>query len=171
MNKQDEEELVNLLAKLEPGFLPYQIFKEIARLVVMPVIEFVPLRIKDGLVEVLLLERDETDDIWPGEVHTPGTVIRATDKGGKMHKAFERVLHDELGGIEVSDPHFVGTLFHEGRRGAEQAQIYWIEVLEEPKIGKFYLASKLPENMMDQQIKFVSQAVESFKKRHGSRYY
>ena len=49
MNQEDQQKLVELLRHLEPGFLPFDIFVEIARLAALSIIEFVPLRKKpDG---------------------------------------------------------------------------------------------------------------------------
>lgn len=162
MNKADEKRLVELLAKLEPGFLPYGIFVQIARLVVLSIIEFVPLRLNNSKVEVLLLERSMEDPIWPGQLHTPGTVIRPTDTEGKIYLAFERILKDELQGTSVSEPHYVGSSLHKSKRGMEQAQIFWVEVLETPKVGKFYEVDALPPEFMESQSKFVRQAANSF---------
>lgn len=167
MNDDEQKQLVTLLSKLEPGFLPYPIFKQIARLVVMAIIEVVPLRIVEGKVQVLLIERPHSDDIWPGELHTPGTVVRATDLGKDSKGTFDRILNEELDSIEVSDPYFVGTIFHNGKRGAEFAQIFWVEVLGEPKVGEFYDANDLPKNIMDQQLKFINQAIDSYKNQKG----
>ncbi len=133
MDKAQEKQLVQLLSQLKPGFLPYNIFVQLARLVVMPIIEFVPLRSRGDIIEVLLLKRSKYDDIWPGEVHAPGTVIRATDNQGEIYKAFQRILIDELQGTTVSDGHFVGTRLHPSKRGMEHAQVFWIEVYGEPK--------------------------------------
>jgi hypothetical protein len=162
VNKAEEQKLAQLLAELEPGFLPYEIFKQVARLVVLPIIEFVPVRQKDGQVEVLLLNRSKFDDIWPGELHTPGTVIRPTDSTGEIYKAFDRILNDELAGTKVSSPHYVGSILHSSKRGMEQAQVYWVEVLEEPKVGQFYQISNLPKNTMQSQTAFINQAAKNY---------
>ncbi len=162
MDENKEKDLVILLKHLEPGFLPLEIFMEIARLAVLPIIEFVPLRIKNGKVEVLLLRRDADDSLWPNELHTPGTVIRPTDLDSNNHLAFKRILEDELAETKVSEPYYVGSNLHKSRRGAEQAQIFWVEVLEKPKTGKFYPVNKLPSEMMESQIGFVKLAAKSF---------
>ena len=163
MDKSEEKQLVELLSRLEPGFLPYDIFVQLARLATLPIIEFVPLRLNEkGETEVLLLERSKFDEIWPGEVHTPGTVIRPTDSTGEIYKAFERIRKDELMGTKVSDGHFVGTLLHPSKRGMEHAQIFWVEVIDEAKVGKFYPARNLPDNLIESQKEFISQAVKSF---------
>lgn len=160
----EERQLVALMKKLEPGFLPYDIFVQIARLGTLPILEFVPLRGKSGQVEVLLLHRGKDDPIWPDMEHTPGTVVRATDTEKDIYLAFDRILNDELKGTEVSGPHFVGSILHKSRRGTEHSQVYWIEVVGEPKVGKFYLANKLPANLIESQTRFIKAAVTSFKK-------
>lgn len=159
----EQDQLTQLLKKLEPGFLPYDIFVQIARLTVLSIIEFVPLRLCDGTVEVLLLNRTVDDPIWPNELHTPGTVIRPTDNSGEIYKAFERIRIDELQGTEISSGYFVGTILHPSKRGMENAQVFWVEVIGEPKIGQFYSEAQLPDNLMESQKKFIQQAIKSFK--------
>lgn len=164
MNKHEEAELIELLKKLKPGFLPYDIFLQIARLATLSIIEFVPLRLRDGVVEVLLLRRDEADSLWPGELHTPGTVIRPTDLESEQHLAFRRILDEELAGVKASAPIYVGSSLHRSRRGAEHAQVFWVEVLGVPPKGKFYKVDELPAKMMDSQKGFVKLAAENFKR-------
>ncbi|MDZ7786337.1 MAG: hypothetical protein U5L95_04425 [Candidatus Saccharibacteria bacterium] len=164
MKKTEENELVDLLKRLNPGFLPYPIFEQIARLTALSIIEFVPLRInKSQNIEVLLLDREGDDPIWPNKVHTPGTVIRPGDNEGNQYVAFERIVKDELKDTKISEPHFVGSLLHKSKRGTEHAQIYWVEVLGEPKNGSFFEANKLPETLISSQRKFINQAVKSFR--------
>lgn len=155
----EKQTLVELLQKLRPGFLPFEVFLEVARLVVLPIIEFVPLRINEGRVEVLLLERE----VWPFGLHTPGTVIRATDSTERNYQAFDRIM-EELGGTEVALPHYVGSNLHSSKRGVEQAQIFWIEVLGKPKAGQFYPADNLPDDLMQSQKNFITLAIKDYKK-------
>ena len=164
----EEVQLVGLLKKLQPGFLPYEVFLQISRLVTVPIVEFVPIRIKNGEPEVLLLKRDSTDTIWPNALHTPGTVIRSTDLDSEDHLAFTRIINDELKNTEVSEPYYVGSNLHKSKRGSEQAQIFWVEVLGDPKIGKFYQFSNLPKELIKSQVGFINLAVESFKKIKNS---
>lgn len=170
MTKEEENELVRLLKKLEPGFLPYEIFVQIARLAVLPIIEFVPLRLNNtGAAEVLLLSRSEDDPIWPGELHTPGTVVRPTDTEGQIYLAFERITKYELQGTEISQPYFVGSILHKSKRGTEQAQIFWVEVIGEPKTGTFYPVNELPPNTIGSQVAFIKQATESYIRARAGR--
>jgi hypothetical protein len=53
---------------------------------------------------------------------------------------------------------------HISRRGAEQAQIFWVEVLNEPDNGEFHGLDKLPEEVMQSQIGFIKLAAKEFEK-------
>jgi hypothetical protein len=137
----------------------------------LPIIEFIPLRNRNGSVEVLLIARDENDPFWPGLLHTPGTVIRATDltdNKAANWPAFERIIQDELYGTRIGDPHYVGSIFHKSKRGAEQAQLYWVEVLDEAKVGEFYAVDDLPPHLIESQITFILEAARHFS-IHGSK--
>lgn len=165
MTHSHEQQIATLLKGYKPGFLPYPIFEQIARLVAMPIVEFIPFRQQDGQIEVLLIARPQDDVLWPGLLHTPGTVVRATDiqnESGQMWTPFKRILHDELLDTEVGSPHFVGSQLHLSKRGAEQAQIYWVEVQGAPLVGSFYPVTSLPTTLIDSQISFINQAVSSY---------
>lgn len=171
MSEEEVSQTASLLGKLEPGFLPYPIFQEVARLMALPIVEFIPLRLHKGVVEVLLIDRGPEDPLWPHLLHTPGTVIRATDLNGggrKNWQAFERIAQDELKGTEIGAPHYVGSIFHQSRRGAEQAQLYWVEVLSEPLVGSYYDTNNLPPKLIVSQVKFISEAAKHFK-RHKAK--
>jgi hypothetical protein len=118
MNTSFIEQTASMLSKFEPGFLPYPVFEQIARLVALPIVEFIPLRLKDNKVEVLLIDRDKDDPYWPNMLHTPGTVIRSTDLNQKHINwlAFERILGDELNDTKISSPHYVGSILHQSNR-------------------------------------------------------
>ncbi|MGB4759546.1 MAG: hypothetical protein WBP26_05840 [Candidatus Saccharimonadales bacterium] len=158
--------LTALLKKLEPGFVPYPIFEQFTRIIALPIIEFIPLRLDGGTAEVLLLERPQSDTLFAGMLHTPGTVIRATDvrtNANDNWKAFDRILNEELEGAKTSNPYYVGSIFHASKRGAEQAQLYWVEVLGAPKVGAFYPVDSLPDTLIESQKDFIMAAVQSFK--------
>ena len=161
MNEQDIATLTKLLKQLEPGFLPYDVFVQMARLNVLSIIEFVPMRrTPDGTVEVLLLSRGPEDSIWPNMLHTPGTVIRPTDTEGELYIAFQRILKDELDDTPVSQPHYVGSVLHKSRRGTEHAQIYWVVSF----VLIWVLGKQLPSELIEEQKKFINLAVDSFTK-------
>lgn len=156
----DNKKIVELLDKLEPGFLPYEVFIAIARLMALPIIEIIPLTKTDvGEVQVLLLERHRDKDLWAGMVHTPGTVIRA---GDSEETAFERILRDELNGTKTNKPVFVDNVIHKSKRGSEVARIFYVDVIGEPKTGKFYDVKELPDNLIPEQRKFIEMAAEKY---------
>lgn len=161
-NQPSEDEIrsaADVLKKLEPGFLPPPLFHEITRLTTAPIIEIVPLRRHSNVTEVLLLKRDADDPVWPDKLHTPGTVVRATDT---LQVAQERILNKELSGIEVSKPKFVTNIMHHSGRGMEASQIYWVEVKGETNIGKFYDLEHLPDNLVQTQLDFITRAVADY---------
>ena len=170
MTEDEIFQTADLLGKLEPGFLPLPIFEQVARLVALPVLELVPFRWHGDAVEVLLIQRSSDDPLWPGMWHTPGTVVRATDlysNDDKDWAPFSRLMRDELKETPIGKPHFVASLLHQSKRGVEQAQVYWAEVLGEHNTGQFFPLTDLPDNLIASQRKFIEEATASFERsRH-----
>jgi hypothetical protein len=171
LSESEINQTAELLARVPAGFLPFLIFRQVARLAVFSIIEIVPLRMDaDGKVEVLLLKRGEEKqdwpELWPGILHTPGTVLRPTDELGLYEAAFSRILHDELHGVELAGaPQYVYNILHHNKRGTESAQVFIVEVIGDPKIGAFYPADELPNTIMLSQLDFIPTAVRAFKER------
>lgn len=163
LSPKEIQQVKDLLAKLQPGLLPYDIFHAIMRLVVASIIEIVPLRTTNSKTEVLLYERPSDDPAWPRQLHTPGTVLRPTDSS--IQQAIERVLHDELAGTEVSAPVFAGNLLHRQARGTEAAQIFWVEVQGEAKNGQWHDIQNLPAAFIKTQQDFLPIAVKHYQAR------
>lgn len=149
------------LARLKPGYLPLSIFLEVTRLTVTPIVELVPLKKTDSGVDVLLCRRPPDDPTWPNEMHTPGTVLRATDTS--VEDGLQRIIDDELEGVATDKPIFVGNLLHKSNRGAEAAWIYWAEVTGNAPIGEFHDAAHLPFDTVESQLSFIRQAVEHYR--------
>lgn len=156
-------EVSRLLGKLQPGFLPFDVFHQVTRLWVSSIVEFVPLRrTQDGRIEVLLLPRADDDPVFPGTLHTPGVVVLATDALGSYRDAFERLLRTELPGAKTSEPVYVMNSFHSSGRGTESANIYWVEMQSEPTMGAFYDIEHLPGNLIPYQLGFIAQAAQHY---------
>ena len=155
-----------LLARLPAGFLPYPIFRQVARLTVLSIVEVVPLRWRDGRLEVLLLERPADDMYAPGTLHTPGTVVRPTDNLQTYQEPFERILRDEMDAAAVAaPPEFALDLRHRIERGAENTRVFTVEVVGSPAVGAFYPVDDLPPTVMRSQLDFIPDAVEVFRRR------
>jgi hypothetical protein len=163
LTSEEIQTVTQLLAKLEPGFLPFEIFHAITRLVATPIIEVVPLRHNtDGGVDILLLRRDNNDPVWPNKLHIPGTVVRASDSNKNFDEAFERILSGELNGVTADRPTFVKNLIHHSGRGMEVSQIYWIEIVGQPSTGQFYNVKELPADLVESQMDFIPAAIQHF---------
>jgi len=157
---------VEILEKLEPGVLPFELFHQIARLYVTPIIEIVPLKKHaSGEITTILLQRDDDDPVWPGMMHTPGTVVRASDTEGTFVDAFARILEDELRGLEVAqNPQLVSYEFHQVQRGRELALVFFVEYVGQPKYGTEVSINELSDEVIDTQLEFIGKAVDIFKK-------
>ncbi len=163
ISKDEIGSVVDALSKLEPGVLPFEIFHAVTRLVATPIVEVVPLRRNErNEPEILLLRRDADDPVWPNQLHTPGTVVRGSDKEGCFKDALGRISK-ELGGATLSHPVFIENILHHSSRGMEASQIYWAEIRNsEPHEGDFYDANNLPDELVQAQLDFISSAVAHY---------
>lgn len=158
----------DVIARLpKNGLWPKELFYAVAERVVMPIVEIVPLRRVDNSTEVLLLKRPDDDPNWPGQLHTPGTVLRTTDlDGGGMQSAFDRIAQDELHMSLPTEPQLVGYDFHPVDRGPEMATVFSLDLSGvEDVTGAWYGAEALPQNVVGTQREFIARAVQSFEGR------
>ncbi len=81
----------------------------LARIVTFVPIETVVLRRKDDRIQVLLTRRPSDDEYYPGMIHIPGTILRASDR--RIEDAFARVQEGEIKKKFSRKPEFVGFLF------------------------------------------------------------
>jgi len=160
LSKQETLTLVSLLGKCKSGQLGAEVFTAIARLTVSCAIEVVPLRSREGKVEVLLIERPKNDPLWANMVHTPGTVLRTMDNS--LNDGFERIFKSELGVKRFNQPNFMGISFGHGARGASVGIEHWIELNSEPVVGRFYDVNFLPHNFINEQRELLTRAIKAF---------
>lgn len=153
----------NALAQLEPGRLPFDIFTEVCRLTVTPVLEIVCLRRDDkGKIEVALLKRSADDPNWPNMYHVPGAVITPTDIDAGLDGVVDRVCTEKLSVNSVNKPKFVMNDLCKVKRGVELAVVFAIEVDGEIAGGQFHDASTLPGNLIEGHDTFISQALKQY---------
>lgn len=158
MNEVAKEQVAIIaLEAFEPGNLPPGLFEAVARVAVYPAVEFIPLRERDGRVEVLLFQRPDDDIQWPGMWHTPGTILRPTDSS--YTDAFKRLLDDELRGTEVEPPVFMGAELSQNVRGRCVLLEHLVLVRGEPRAGQFFDIEKLPNEFIDAQRPSLERAV------------
>jgi hypothetical protein len=126
------------LANLEPGKLPLDIFNQIARLTVTPVVEIVPFyREQDGQLKVFLLQRSDDDPLWAGMYHVPGGAVIATDTPGSFSDALERITVDKLIDYQPTTPRLIDTQLCKVSRGTEVAIIYMVFLSSAPALLHF----------------------------------
>lgn len=166
--QQDQAAAANALSRLPVTTLSGELFHQFCRLVVMPAVEVVPIHVSDsGELHILLIPRQETDPVWPGQLHTPGTILRSLDRKGSFDDAFSRILKGELAGIRtLSAPQFVGTLFIDSERGGVLQLIHWVEIDSNGPFSLFPVTS-LPERLIQAQRPMIEMAVQNFKEVKG----
>jgi hypothetical protein len=157
--------IVASLAALEPGKLPLEIFNQVARLTVTPVVEVVPFYSdEEGKLKVLLLQREENDVLWAGMYHVPGGIVLATDAPGSFSDALQRVLDSKLETYQPTTPKIVDTQLCKVSRGTEVAIIYKVLLSTAPDDILLFDPENLPSNMIEGQAEFIQAALEQFEK-------
>ncbi len=150
----------DILSRLPEGkSLNRILFTEIARLVTSPIIEFVPLKIIDGKINILLIPRESDDPLWPSMLHTPGTAVRPSDKS--LEDSFSRLLDHELGDINVSSLDYAGMQLHHTDRGNDLAHIFYGEV-DGVSSGTYYPVNALPDNIIASQLPMIKAVVGEY---------
>ncbi len=145
---------VDSLKKLEPGFLPIEIFEQIARLVRLPVVDIIPVQRKGSDVHVGLLKRDRDDRWWPDMWHVPGTILRSTDT---METAISRLITKEIQVEKSDEPVFHTSAVHQSDRGAEIVFLYSLSnsLFQPASEITWFPIDKLPENCIESEKKII----------------
>jgi hypothetical protein len=149
-----------LLKRLEPGFLPLEIFTQVARLVRLPMVDVVPLRYEDGVAMIGTLRRSHDDPWWPDEWHLPGTAFRSTDT---LEDAISRLLQDEIATEQAGAPVFRGISIHESKRGAEVVLAYTVSdcVLRQDSPISWFPMDALPQPFIPSELNVIAKIRES----------
>lgn len=164
----DHEELM-LIGLLKKVGQPWSedFYNALAPLMVAVTIEVVCLKRTPEGPEVLLIPRPKTDKHYPGQLHSPGTLLRVSDDdaGGAIQRVFDR----ELGGVRLQ----VKRVLHDivmvrTPRGVEVPNIYIAEVSDKmaarlceiPGAG-FYPVISLPADMILHHRPIVRVAAEA----------
>lgn len=155
-------ECAALLGHLEPGFLPQEIFGQVARLVRLPMVDLIPIRREGWSRSIGLVQRDEDDTWWPGMWHLPGTHLRSTDT---LQSAFARLRKEELHLVRSGIPTFCGVSIHSSTRGAEVVLIYIIEqcFFKKNSSVKWFPVNSPPKNFIKSEMNVVKKMKEYLK--------
>ncbi len=155
----DKLNISDQLAEFEPGKLPLDIFNQIARLNVVPVVEVVPFyRTEQGNIKIYLLQRDNDDNLWPGQYHIPGTIVSATDHAGSFMDAINRIVNSRLSNYFPDNPQMVDVQLCKVVRGMEVAIIFMTELRISPDPKSLFDLNNLPKNMINGHEGFIKTA-------------
>ena len=101
-----------------------------------------------------------------GRPHSPGSMLRASDKPGSYENAFWRVESKELNMSFVETPEFVDARFLATDRGPENANIFVCEIEGVPEHGGFCDVTVLPSDLLGHHYEIISVAVEHWRCTH-----
>jgi len=125
----DEKNVARELKKLSPGFLPLEIFYQVARLWVTVTIELIPLVDTNTGTKIILTQRDKNDRFWPNMWHVPGAVLLSNDSKDGFNDVIKRIYTKELSKAKfLMVPVFSHFDFRQTDRGAEVSFIHWVRV-------------------------------------------
>jgi hypothetical protein len=165
LTEDEIKQAASLLSKLQPGYLPQRLFDEINRLHVTSTVVVVPfVRMPQGL-HVLLIQRGTgpNDPVWPGHWHLPGTMLRPTDKPGDYTDAFARIFDGELAGARrAGEPSPLKTAFTQTKRGHELTPLYFVELVEAPRVGRLFPVDALPSPIIEHEPAYIRAAAQRF---------
>jgi hypothetical protein len=150
--EQHAKKAAKHLAELEPGWQPYPLFKEAARLFTGATVEMIPVqRNPNGNHKVFLTKRPPEDEFWPDQWHIPGAVLLSGGEikhGRDYGDAIDSIMNKELGGDLriVRGPLMLGPEHRPTPRGDEIAVIHWAEVEGQPDDGTPFDLSTVSQN-------------------------
>lgn len=157
------EEAKRFLHTLEPGFLPFPIFSEIARLAVLVTIE-VGIFFKDaatGDLKVMLQQRPADDAWWPNQRHVAGSILRATDRKHSFHDAFARIENECK--CKLIAPILFRTDFRQEERGAMFAVQHYVVLGQSLSSGSHFDLDALPNNLVPEHRSLIEIAAKKIK--------
>lgn len=161
MKREDHSELCGMLDRLTPGFLPPDVFRSVARLMVTATFVVVPLILRDGRLWARLHAREANDQFYPGMLNTPGTVIRSSDED--LTSAYKRLLETELLGVPIRQgPVFVDHAYDLIVRGREISLIHWVELNQDVSQQDLFDVTMLPEAVIPTDRPRIEKAASHF---------
>jgi len=167
LSTEENKQLLSLLKKLPPGFLPKEIFQAIARITVTSTFVTVPFVRIGGDIKVYLERRGSDDSGYPNMLHPAGKIILATDKN--LNETYERLLQSEFKGIKIKKgPVFVDTVFEDISRGKELTLLHYIEFKSGFDESNLYNPQNLPEDVILTDIHRIEKAFNHYVKKESS---
>ncbi|MEK7570165.1 MAG: hypothetical protein AAB515_01850 [Patescibacteria group bacterium] len=154
------------------GFSP-ELFGSLARLTPQVAVETVALRQgSNNTIEVYMIQRPDDEPAYPGEKHSPGSILRNSDfenidpcSDGAYRRVIDRLAKREFH-VGITNFDLVGEIFFEEERGSFNNRIFLVELDGEPTGGAWYDIDNLPENTIDHHWEHIIPiAVAAYRKR------
>lgn len=165
MGSDEISQAAAILDELPVGFVPPVLFRQFARLAVLPSFVVVPLFRRGSEIFVRLTQRDMGDPDYPGQWHPPGTVIRPTDE--TLQACFERLACSELSEMTlIGQPALFDVAFTQIVRGRELSLLHWVEIIDDGSPGCFPVG-ELPGATIDTDVPRIQGAAAHFARASG----
>ena len=165
LTRSHEKELIKLLGLVgQPWSVDF--FNAVKHQVVMTAIEVAIMRGGTFKPQIILIKRPITDKYWPGQLHSPGSMLRESDVPAEdFRNTFQRIL-GEIGVTTFKSPPILVDAWPVAtRRGPENANLHIAEINGEPGIGKFWdidealaLPVDVPDGLIPEHVKILKLA-------------
>lgn len=154
--RKEATEALNKVPREPYNNIPF--YNALARFTISIAIDAVILRKKEGKVEVLLKQRS-LGEVYPGQWHCPGTVLRT---GEEIASAFARLEKKELGALLKDEPVFVSFLNNLKEERGHFIHLIFLAELDVCTQGEWFSVDKLPEDTIENHKAIVRIATKKF---------
>jgi hypothetical protein len=167
LTEKELAQLVGLVSKIKQPW-PAKLYNTLAPLFTLTGVETVFVRQSDSVVEILLTQREGGDKFYADQWHSPGSMLRATDRKGVGANAFEDALQRvclelKIERTEITRFEPVMSRTHGTPRGPELAMVFCCELNNDSTPhGTWFPVRKLPRNIVSHHLLFISSVVDIF---------
>lgn len=120
------KKIVGILKTFTPGKVPFDVWLEMLRLNGSIIVEAVPIRIKDGRIQIYAEVRPNDDPHFAGQFCLPGKVVHGLDTD--EHSVVKRLIQTELKDLSIKRPIHIDTFMRRNTRSLEMVSLYLIIV-------------------------------------------
>lgn len=150
------QEIADKLASYPSGNVPEPIWQQELMHLGGRTYELIPLRVRDGKIQVFMTKRPETDPVWPGILHCPGVMLNGPET---KEDALTRLKEKEIKGMYITTPELFQTIPDRlTERGAESVFVY-LSLIQGGSDSDFYDVENLPESTIPHHVDMIKSAV------------
>jgi hypothetical protein len=161
LRKLEDRLLARLLRRIG-NQMSLEVFSAVAEKFVLSSVHLIVWRKEAGKIQVLLVQRESSDQYWSGLWNIPGTIIRKSDDFGSpigSGDPISRLEQAEILAKLSSEPKFLFSRRIGDKRGDEITYVYSGTISEKvPSSGRFFNVDDLPP-MVDSNRVLVKEVV------------